>query len=158
MANNSSISQNLLRDSDISVINPKFYEPMKDSIRNLQINDFDNNENNKEDERINMNIQGHDLDKYFKNENEKKEIKKKEIDSSLRTINSEGENRNSQKIVDNLEEEEEKNNNIVNNNIQQKKSGESNMKNEKLKTVNDIITGNNITSENSKNIINNNKK
>ena len=88
-----------------------------------------------------MNIEGHDLDKYFKNENEKKEIKKKEIDSSLRTINSEGENRNSQQIVDNLEEEEEKNNNIVNNNIQQKKSGESNMKNEKLKTVNDIITG-----------------
>jgi len=159
MANNSSISQNLLRDSDISFINPKFYEPMKDSIRNLQINDFDNNENNKEDERINMNIEGHDLDKYFKNENEKKEIKKKEVDSSLRTINSEWENRNSQQIVDNLEEEEEKNNNnIVNNNIQQKKSGESNIRNEKLKTVNDIITGNNIASENSKNIINNNKK
>ena len=158
MANNSSISQNLLRDSDISVINPKFYEPMKDSIRNLQINDFDNNGNNKGDERINMNIEEHDLDKYFKKENEKKEIKKKEIDSSLRTINSEGEIRNSQQIVDNLDEEEENNNIIINNNLQKKKSGDTNTNNEKLKTINDIITSNDITSEKSKKIINNNNK
>ena len=145
MANNSSISQNLLRDSDISVINPKFYEPMKDSIRNLQINDFDNNGNNKGDERINMNIEEHDLDKYFKKENEKKEIKKKEIDSSLRTINSEGEIRNSQQIVDNLDEEEENNNIIINNKKQKKKSGDTKTNNEKLKTLNDIITSNDIT-------------
>ena len=158
MANNSSISQNLLRDSEISVINPKFYEPMKDSISNLQINDFDNNGSNKEDERINMNIEEHDLDKYFKKEDEKKEIKKKEIDSSLRTINSDGEIRNSQQIVDNLDEEEENNNIIININIKQKKSGETNTNNEKLKTINDIITSNNIASENSKKIINNNKK
>ena len=143
IANNSSISQNLLRDSDISNIDPKFYEPLQDSIANLQISNINNNE---EDKRISMNLEGHDLDKYFSKENEKKEIKKKEIDESLKSINSEGENRNSQQIVDNLEAEEEK----ENNNIQQKESGGINTNNEKLTTIDDIIKGNNFTSENSK--------
>ena len=154
MINNSSISNNLLRESDISNINPKFYEPMqesiKDSIRNLQISDFHNNENN-EDKRINMNIEGHDLDKYFKKENEKKEIKI--VDSSLRTLKSEENDRNSQQIVDNLEEEEEKNNNIKSN-----KSGDIKTNSEKLTTINDIITGNNPESESSKKFIKKNSK
>ena len=144
IANNSSISQNLLRDSDISNIDPKFYEPLQDSIANLQISNINNN--NEDDKRISMNLEGHDLDKYFSKENEKKEIKKKEIDESLKSINSEGENRNSQQIVDNLEAEEEK----ENNNIQQKESGGIDTNNEKLTTIDDIIKGNNFTSENSK--------
>ena len=50
---------------------------MKDSITNLQINDFNNIDNNDENKRINMNIEGHDFDKYFAEENEKKRNKKK---------------------------------------------------------------------------------
>ena len=158
MNNNSSISPNLLRDSDISNINPNFYEPVKDSIANLGISEINNNTNKEEeddDKRISMNIEGHDLDKYFPNENAQNEIKKKEIDSSLRTLNSEGENRNSQQIVDNLDEAEEENNN----NIENKKSEEINLDNneEKLKTINDVVTGNNFESKNSKNLNNSEK-
>ena len=150
--NNSSISQNLLRDSDISNINPKFYEPVKDSIVNLRLSDINNKATTQEedDKRINMSIEGHDLDKYFPNENVQNEIKKKEIDSSLRTLNSEGENRNSQQIVDNLDEAEEENNN----NIELRKSEEINLDNneEKLTTINDVITESNFESKNSKNL------
>ena len=98
-----------------------------------------------------MNIEGHDLDKYFKKENEKKEIKI--VDSSLRTLKSEENDRNSQQIVDNLEEEEEKNNNIKSN-----KSGDIKTNSEKLTTINDIITGNNPESESSKKFIKKNSK
>ena len=152
MNNNSSISQNLLRDSDISNINPKFYEPVKDSIVNLRLSDINNKATTQEedDKRINISIEGHDLDKYFPNENVQNEIKKKEIDSSLRTLNSEGENRNSQQIVDNLDEAEEENNN----NIELRKSEEINLDNneEKLTTINDVITESNFESKNSKNL------
>ena len=150
--NNSSISQNLLRDSDISNINPKFYEPVKDSIVNLRLSDINNNATTEKEDnnRINMNIEGHDLDKYFPNENMQNDIKKKEIDSSLRTLNSEGENRNSQQIVDNLDEAEEENND----NLELKKSEEINLDNneEKLTTINDVITESNFESKNSKNL------
>ena len=101
--NNSSIGPNFLRDSDISNINPKFYEPMKDSIMNMGQENMENN-NEEGDNRISMNIEGHDLDKYFSNENENNNIIKKEIESSLRTLKSQGEDRNSQQIVDNLDE------------------------------------------------------
>jgi len=142
--NNSSISPNLLRDSDMSNINPNFYEPMKDSISNLHFGKNENEENN----RINMNIEEHDLDKYFNEDNNKKE---REISESLKTINSNDEYRNSQQIVDNLEEAEEENN-INNNSIEQKKSKEINLENneEKLSTLSDVITGNNFESKNSK--------
>ena len=138
--NNSSLmSQNLLRESDISNINPKFCEPMEDSIMNMQINDSNND--NDEEKRINMDIKGHDLDKYFSKDDEKNEIKKKEIDSSLKTISSEDEKRNSQQIVDNLEDEENKNNN----NLKKKESSDNKVNKEKITTINDIISGKNFT-------------
>jgi hypothetical protein len=150
--NNSSIGPNFLRDSDISNINPKFYEPMKDSIMNMGQENMENN-NEEGDNRISMNIEGHDLDKYFSNENEKNNIIKKEIESSLRTLKSQGEDRNSQQIVDNLDEME--NNNDKNNKMEQKKSGEI-INNEKLITVKDIITGNKVENGNSNDLNNNN--
>ena len=150
--NNSSIGPNFLRDSDISNINPKFYEPMKDSIMNMGQENMENN-NEEGDNRISMNIEGHDLDKYFSNENENNNIIKKEIDSSLRTLKSQGEDRNSQQIVDNLDEME--NNNDKNNKMEQKKSGEI-INNEKLITVKDIITGNKVENGNSNDLNNNN--
>ena len=133
--NNSSISPNLLRDSDMSNINPNFYEPMKDSISNLHFGKNENEENN----RINMNIEEHDLDKYFNEDNNKKE---REISESLRTINSNDEYRNSQQIVDNLDEEENNKKLDFENNIISKSSSNGNNNIEKkLNTVNDIITG-----------------
>jgi hypothetical protein len=150
--NNSSIGPNFLRDSDISNINPKFYEPMKDSIMNMGQENMENN-NEEGDNRISMNIEGHDLDKYFSNENENNNIIKKEIESSLRTLKSQGEDRNSQQIVDNLDEME--NNNDKNNKIEQRKSGEI-INNEKLITVKDIITGNKVENGNSNDLNNNN--
>ena len=150
IVNNSSISNNLLRESDISNINPKFYEPIKDSIRDLKFSDFKNNENT-EEKRINMNIEGFDLDKYFNKENEKNEIKK--VDSSLRTLKSEENDRNSQQIVDNLEEEEKKNKNIQSHN-----SGDIKTNNEKLTTINDIITQTEPEDDYSKKFIKKNSK
>ena len=150
--NNSSIGPNFLRDSDISNINPKFYEPMKDSIMNMGQENMENN-NEEGDNRISMNIEGHDLDKYFSNENENNNIIKKEIESSLRTLKSQGEDRNSQQIVDNLDEME--NNNDKNNKMEQRKSGEI-INNEKLITVKDIITGNKVENGNSNDLNNNN--
>ena len=75
------------------------------------------------------------------------------MDSSLRTLNSDGENRNSQQIVDNLEEAEEENK-MNNNSIEQKKSEEINLENnkEKLTTLSDVITGNNYETKNSENL------
>ena len=57
--------------------------------------------------------------------------------------------------MDNLDEAEEENNN----NIENKKSEEINLDNneEKLKTINDVITGNNFESKNSKNLNNSEK-
>ena len=125
---------------------------MKDSIMNMGQENMENN-NEEGDNRISMNIEGHDLDKYFSNENENNNIVKKEIDSSLRTLKSQGEDRNSQQIVDNLDEME--NNNDKNNKMEQKKSGEI-INNEKLITVKDIITGNKVENGNSNDLNNNN--
>ena len=111
------------------------------------------NNNEEGDNRISMNIEGHDLDKYFSNENENNNIIKKEIESSLRTLKSQGEDRNSQQIVDNLDEME--NNNDKNNKMEQRKSGEI-INNEKLITVKDIITGNKVENGNSNDLNNNN--
>ena len=125
---------------------------MKDSIMNMGQENMENN-NEEGDNRISMNIEGHDLDKYFSNENENNNIIKKEIESSLRTLKSQGEDRNSQQIVDNLDEME--NNNDKNNKMEQKKSGEI-INNEKLITVKDIITGNKVENGNSNDLNNNN--
>ena len=86
-------------------------------------------------------------------QNESNNIIKTEIESSLRTLKSQGEDRNSQQIVDNLDEME--NNNDKNNKMEQKKSGEI-INNEKLITVKDIITGNKVENGNSNDLNNNN--
>ena len=69
-------------------------------------------------------------------------LKEREISESLKTINSNDEYRNSQQIVDNLDEEENNKKLDFENNIISKSSSNGNNNIEKkLNTVNDIITG-----------------
>ena len=82
-----------------------------DEKKKININVNKNTENEKktdDDERISLNIPEYDLDKYFEKEGiNKRSADQGEISTSLKTINLE-ENRNSQIIVDNLEEDQKK--------------------------------------------------
>ena len=71
----------------------------------------------------------------------------------MRTLKSEENDRNSQQIVDNLEEEEKKNKNIQSHN-----SGDIKTNNEKLTTINDIITQTEPEDDYSKKFIKKNSK
>ena len=114
-----------------------------DEKKNININIKTNTENEKktdEDERISLNIPDYDLDKYFEKEGiNKRSIDQGEVSTSLKTINLE-ENRNSQVIVDNLEEEHKKS--LINSSHSLKNSSQS----DKLENS----SNNNISRENSK--------
>ena len=112
-----------IRESNLSSINPYFMDPresnIKESLLNSNINlegkhnpdmnvEVDNMEED-EDKRISLNIAGHQLDQYFQKEGiNKKDSKLNELSNSLKTINLEDENRNSQLIIDKNEDEEQK--------------------------------------------------
>ena len=82
-------------------------EEKNDINKNVNIN-AENEKKGNEDERISLKIPEYDLDKYFTKEGKNKRSGElSEVSTSLKTINLE-ENRNSQIIVDNLEEDQKK--------------------------------------------------
>ena len=99
--NSSTCSESLIKNSTISSMNNK-NEPTKLE----QKDDLENNEKNassgNDNDRLSLKINEHDLDKYFQKEGRSSE--QHEISTSLKTIVLD-ENRNSQIIVDSLEEQ-----------------------------------------------------
>ena len=164
------MEQRDIRDSNMSSITPNFMDPrdihFKDSLLNSNIN-VEGNQNiniekdnieDKEDNRISLNIDEHDLDKYFKKEGiNQRDPKQKEISYSLKTINLEDENRNSQIIIDNIDGEDQKSklgNSYMSNNISRGNSKEGNQ----LLTLDDALKGSVNLSQKMQNFVSNNNK
>ena len=164
------MEQRDIRDSNMSSITPNFMDPrdihFKDSLLNSNIN-VEGNQNiniekdnieDKEDNRISLNIDEHDLDKYFKKEGiNQRDPKQKEISYSLKTINLEDENRNSQIIIDNIDGEDQKSklgNSYMSNNISRGNSKEGNQ----LLTLDDALKGSVNLSQKMQNFVSDNNK
>ena len=108
--------------------------------KNLNIENEKQNEN--DDKRISLNIEGHDLDKYFEEEGVNKRNKmQKEVSDSLRTINLE----ESYKISQIMSENEQQNDNLGNSNISNVSNNEDNIKRgdsgEELVTIDEALKG-----------------
>ena len=88
--NGSAYNPSLLKESDLSSINPNFGENMMESNINLDNINIDNERkenDNDPNKRISLKISEYDLDKYFENEgSNKRDPKQIEFSSSLKTI------------------------------------------------------------------------
>ena len=114
---NNLVEQNEMHN-DHSILNSDIYK--EENINNSNEIEIDKNlniENEKQEEndkRISLNIESHDLDKYFKEEGiNKRSMEKKEVSDSLRTINLEENYKNTQ-IINGDEQEKD---NLGNSNI-----------------------------------------
>ena len=152
--NSPTYTESLIQDSttvasvNTNIVGKKEKNKKEDLINNNKTNEEKkdinvniNKENEKKgnDDRISLKIPEYDLDKYFEKEGvNKRSGELSEVSTSLKTINLE-ENRNSQIIVDNLEEEQRKS---LKNSSQSRKNSEQSNKLEKSSNSNDISRGN----------------
>ena len=162
---NKSIEQSNVNETIMSSsIMPNFMEPKENNqdsnlnntnmdvlttqiiSNNDSLNENDKNENKENDEetRISLNIEAHDLDKYFEKEGvNKRDPKQAEASYSLRTINLENEPGNSQILDDNLEGEDQKKSNVKTENSTNSSnlSGGISKDGSQLPTIDDAIKG-----------------
>ena len=123
---------NLVEQNDINIneniINSEIYKEENINANNeidMNLNIENEKQNENDDKRISLNIEGHDLDKYFQEEGvNKRNIEQKEISDSLRTINLEESYKASQIISEN----EQQSDNLGNSNISNISNNEKNIK------------------------------
>ena len=128
-----------------NILNSDIYKEENININNeidMNLNIENEKQNENDDKRISLNIEGHDLDKYFEEEGVNKRNKEqKEISDSLRTINLEENYKNSQIMSEN----EEQNDNLGNSNISNVSNKEDNIKRgdseEELITIDEALKG-----------------
>ena len=145
--NNNSIKNNnsLIKECETS-------SNVNSSEINVNLNIDNEKKENDENKRISLKIDEHHLDEYFEKEG-KNAREQNEVSTSLRTISSTDENRNSQIIIDNLEEEEQKD-------ILKKKSSVSSdcSNGSNLVTIDDALKGSVHIPEKIQNFVNKNNK
>jgi hypothetical protein len=145
--NNNSIKNNnsLIKECDTS-------SNINSGEINVNLNIENEKKENDEDKRISLKIDEHHLDEYFEKEG-KNTREQNEVSTSLKTISSSDENRNSQILVDNLEEEEQKD-------ILKKKSSVSSdcSNGSNLVTIDDALKGSVHIPEKIQNFVNKNNK
>ena len=128
-----------------NILNSDIYKEENININNeidMNLNIENEKQNENDDKRISLNIEGHDLDKYFEEEGVNKRNKEqKEISDSLRTINLEENYKNSQIMSEN----EQQNDNLGNSNISNVSNKEDNIKRgdseEELITIDEALKG-----------------
>ena len=128
-----------------NILNSDIYKEENININNeidMNLNIENEKQNENDDKRISLNIEGHDLDKYFEEEGVNKRNKEqKEISDSLRTINLE----ENYKISQIMSENEEQNDNLGNSNISNVSNKEDNIKRgdseEELITIDEALKG-----------------
>ena len=176
-------NENILKESNLSNIDPKHGENMEQSNiinecnnnnennnddinMNLNINIENEKKENDSDKRISLNIAGYDLDKYFENEGiNKRDSKQTEVSTSLRTIDLNEEYKNGQVIINEFEGEDQKDylKNFQNENMDSSTASdypkvEENKDGDNLVMYSDSMKANIHTHENIQNIENKNSE